>query len=504
MNQRIATNNNNDLQQHVTITNNKLSEVDVDEEEYETGDDDEDEEEDGGYDFPYKLKNINLHRSESVENNHFVEHEDQNYNNDPNNNYNNNLNIHNHNINQSSNNNQHYNTSNNKGGNFYEYDFDGDELVEGDAGTTCLYNQVTSASYRRESHQPHVQQATSEQRIDQQQQPPSSSSSPPSSTTSPSKKQKAMIATSSLHVTTAPPTKLGSIKSWSTDTFEYAKQYVFERLGKSQKTSDSELEKKIAELKEIQKEFKVLHDLSRLLYQQYYTTINTQKLLSGVLLDLSHKALDEGLCGQFNCSSISQKAVYKNGLKLLRHMGTFVKSMDTICNTTIEDSLATAKMLESARLKFDAYRSCLERVRNSHRDSHYTLRVQEAERNFNKHQSKYLRLHHDLNIKLKFLEDNRIKVFRKHLYLFQRGFHENVNHNKESLDAIMSQFSVDTTTHHENHHFLETPPQNSGCGSGGGDGGDHITNVSDQPVSESTHNDDTPNHVHNNNNKDNN
>ncbi|ESO05936.1 hypothetical protein HELRODRAFT_151577, partial [Helobdella robusta] len=208
------------------------------------------------------------------------------------------------------------------------------------------------------------------------------------------------------------------------------------------KTSDLELEKKVETLKDTQRQFRHLYDLARHLYTQYGQVIYTQKILGEVLTDLSHKYLEDGLTDQFNITATTQRIMTKNGEALLGLcLNVFLKSMSTLCNTTIEDTLNTVKELEASRLKYDAYRSYLEKVRDSPRDFHYTLKLQEAERNFTKHQAKYKRLHHDLNIKLKFLDENRIKVCQKHLHLFQRGFLCYINNNKQGMDEIMQQFN---------------------------------------------------------------
>ena len=142
MNQYPVTND-----QKVTITTNKLSEVTND---YVSEEEDEEEEE-GGYGLPYRLEKINLkERSDSVENNHFVDTYDNQYNDIP--------------------------GSNITGGNFYEYSFDDkadrNDLEEGDAGTTSIYNQTSTAFFRKDQqqHYPNQQQQKYNQQLYAQQQ----------------------------------------------------------------------------------------------------------------------------------------------------------------------------------------------------------------------------------------------------------------------------------------------------------------------------------------------
>ena len=49
----------------------------------------------------------------------------------------------------------------------------------------------------------------------------------------------------------------------------------------------------------------------------------------------------------------------KNGQQLLASLNFFVSSVNTIVNKTMEDSLATVKMYETARIEYDAYRFVL-------------------------------------------------------------------------------------------------------------------------------------------------
>ena len=59
-------------------------------------------------------------------------------------------------------------------------------------------------------------------------------------------------------MTPVPPTTLGQFKNWSVEAFEFAKQFVFEKIGRTQKTNDLELEKKVALVRETQSQFRLV------------------------------------------------------------------------------------------------------------------------------------------------------------------------------------------------------------------------------------------------------
>ena len=52
---------------------------------------------------------------------------------------------------------------------------------------------------------------------------------------------------------TTPSTKLESIKNWTISTYKCSRQTIFEKLGKSSRTVDSEMETQIESLRETQR-----------------------------------------------------------------------------------------------------------------------------------------------------------------------------------------------------------------------------------------------------------
>ena len=76
----------------------------------------------------------------------------------------------------------------------------------------------------------------------------------------------------------------------------------------------------------------------------------------------------------------------------------------------MEDSLATVRMYETARIEYDAYRTDLE-FYNSARDSEINqLRLAETQLRFNERKAEFEKLRSDVQIKLKFLDDNRVGI----------------------------------------------------------------------------------------------
>ena len=75
---------------------------------------------------------------------------------------------------------------------------------------------------------------------------------------------------------TTPSTKFESIKSWTISTYKCSRQTIYEKLGKSSRTVDSELEAQIESLRETQRKYANILRLSRALTSHFYHVIQTQ------------------------------------------------------------------------------------------------------------------------------------------------------------------------------------------------------------------------------------
>ena len=74
----------------------------------------------------------------------------------------------------------------------------------------------------------------------------------------------------------------------------------------------------------------------------------------------------------------------------------------------MEDSLATVKMYETARVEYDAYRTDLEFYKEARDTEINQMRLAETQVRFNEKKLEFEKLRSDVQIKLKFLDDNRV------------------------------------------------------------------------------------------------
>jgi hypothetical protein len=81
----------------------------------------------------------------------------------------------------------------------------------------------------------------------------------------------------------------------------------------------------------------------------------------------------------------------------------FISTLDTLCNKTIEDTITTIRLYEMSRLEYDACRTELELLPPG---SHMNVKQEE----FEKYKEKYEKFKCDVSIKLKFLDENQVRI----------------------------------------------------------------------------------------------
>ena len=144
-------------------------------------------------------------------------------------------------------------------------------------------------------------------------------------------------------------------------------QTLFEKLGKTSRTVDTELETQIETLRDTQRKYANILRLARALTSHFYHVIQTQvstifhiirvtrcheffpfqSALGECFGELAHKSPE--LQEEFLYNAETQKTLTKNGQTLIMALNFFVSSVNTLCNKTMEDTIATVKQYEIAR-----------------------------------------------------------------------------------------------------------------------------------------------------------
>lgn len=234
--------------------------------------------------------------------------------------------------------------------------------------------------------------------------------------------------------------KLDSVKKWGINTYKCTKQLFSERFGRGSRTVDLELEAQIDVLRETKSKYENILRLATALTCHFQSMVQTQQALGDTFTDLSQKSPE--LQDEFGYNAETQKLLCRNGEALLGAINFFVSSIDTLVNKTMEDTLMTIKLYENARLEFDAYRSDLEELSLGPRDAAAMVRIDMAQHDYQIHRDKYERLRSDVTIKLKFLEENKVKVMHKQLLLFHNAISAYFAGNQEQLEQTLIQFNV--------------------------------------------------------------
>ncbi|CAG7833150.1 unnamed protein product [Allacma fusca] len=243
----------------------------------------------------------------------------------------------------------------------------------------------------------------------------------------------------------SPTSKIETLKNWSISTYKCTKQLMFEKLGKSSRTVDSELEARIEHLRDLKRRYLQVLGLSRAFTSHFYHVIQTQQALAEVFSDLAQKSPE--LQQEFLYNAETQRNLQKNGEILLSALNFFLSSVNTLCNKTIEDTIITIRQYENSRIEYDAYRSDLELLLQVPKSDSTAAKIEESQRNFNLYKVTYEKLRDDVNIKLQFLDENRIKVMHKQLLLFHNAISAYFSGNQQSLEATLKQFSIKDSRH---------------------------------------------------------
>uniref|UniRef100_A0A8C6SI12 ADP-ribosylation factor interacting protein 2a n=1 Tax=Neogobius melanostomus TaxID=47308 RepID=A0A8C6SI12_9GOBI len=234
--------------------------------------------------------------------------------------------------------------------------------------------------------------------------------------------------------------KLDSVKKWGINTYKCTKQMFSERFGRGSRTVDLELEAQIDLLRDTKLKYENILRLATALTTHFQSMVETQQALGDTFTDLSQKSPE--LQDEFGYNAETQKLLCKNGESLLGAISFFVSSVDTLVNKTMEDTLLTIKQYENARLEFDAYRSDLEELSMGPRDAASMVRIEVAQQEYQFYRDKYERLRSDVTIKLKFLEENKVKVMHKQLLLFHNAISAYFAGNQQQLEQTLIQFNV--------------------------------------------------------------
>lgn len=198
-----------------------------------------------------------------------------------------------------------------------------------------------------------------------------------------------------------------NLKEWSKSAYKCTRQMVCEKLGKTSRTVDTELEIEIEGLRDTRKKYEHMLQLSRALTNHFYYLIDTQKSMGELFGDLAQKTPE--LREDFDNNALTQRTLAKHGEALMSALNVFSSQLNTLCTKSIEDTMITVRSYEAARVEFDAYRGDLEAIRSGAKGDFTKQRAYiECEKKYLAAKEKYERLRSDVAVKIKFLDENKV------------------------------------------------------------------------------------------------
>ncbi|KAK1174915.1 arfaptin-1 isoform X2 [Acipenser oxyrinchus oxyrinchus] len=238
--------------------------------------------------------------------------------------------------------------------------------------------------------------------------------------------------------------KLELVRKWSINTYKYTRQILSEKLGRGSRTVDLELEAQIEILRDNKRKYEYVVKLAQTLGSQLYQMVQTQRQLGDAFRPQFKIAeLHEE---EFGFNAETQKLLSKNGETLLGAINFFICSVKTLVDKTIEDTMVNIKQYENARIEYDAYRTDLEELNLGPRDATTVPKIEQSQYVFQAYREKYEKMRNDVSIKLKFLEENKVKVLHNQLVLFHSAIAAYYAGNQKQLEQTLKQFHIKLKT----------------------------------------------------------
>ncbi|KAM9335201.1 arfaptin-1-like [Symphorus nematophorus] len=242
--------------------------------------------------------------------------------------------------------------------------------------------------------------------------------------------------------------KLQKVRKWSITTYKCTKQALSEKLGRGSRTVDLDLEPRLELLKDDRQRYENMTKLAQTLASQLAQFTVTQKTLGDAFNDLSLKT--PTLHVEFGVNAEAQKFLAKSGETLSEAINAFTADMNTLINKTIEDTMINAKKYEAARIEYDAYRVDLEELNLGPRDAVTVPKLELAQKDFQSQRERYQKIRDDLSVKVKLLEENKVKVLHNQLWLLHGAIaahslscHSFLEQNIRQVGELLTNPSVD-------------------------------------------------------------
>ncbi|XP_042368241.1 arfaptin-1-like [Plectropomus leopardus] len=244
--------------------------------------------------------------------------------------------------------------------------------------------------------------------------------------------------------------KLQRVRKWSITTYKCTRQALSEKLGRGSRTVDLDLEPRLELLKDDRQRYDNVTKLAQTLANQLAQFTVTQKTLGDAFAELSLKT--PTLHVEFGLNAEAQKFLSKSGETLTTAINAFTSDMNTLVNKTIEDTMINTKQYEAARIEYDAYRVDLEELNLGPRDAVTLPKLELAQKDFQSQRERYENVRDALTVKVKLLQENKVKVLHNQLWLLHGAVAAHCLSCQSFLEQNMRQ-----ATEHFNNPSVDAP-----------------------------------------------
>ncbi|XP_062301271.1 arfaptin-1-like [Scomber scombrus] len=244
--------------------------------------------------------------------------------------------------------------------------------------------------------------------------------------------------------------KLQRVRKWSINTYKYTRQALSERLGRGSRTVDLDLEARLDLLKDDRQRYDNVTKLTQTMANQLAQLTVTQKTLGDTFSELGVKT--PMLNTEFGMNAEAHRFLSKSGETLTTAINSFTSDLNTLLNKTIEDTMINAKQYEAIRIEYDAYRVDLEELNLKPRDATTFPKLEQAQVEFQGQKEKYQKVRDDLSVKLKLLEENKVKVLHNQLWLL----HNAIASHSSSCHSFLEK-NIQKASEHLNNPSMDAP-----------------------------------------------
>lgn len=247
------------------------------------------------------------------------------------------------------------------------------------------------------------------------------------------------------------------MKKWTVTNYKYTKQLVGERFGHSTRTVDKDLEERIVELKLAKVQYANLLKESRNMLSKFEQLVLCHRNMRTQFQTMIAQAPE--LQEQLQSNAATQSVLEKNGEGLLGALRSFVESLTTLVNITIQDTFYTIKNYENSRIEYDAYRNDISTLQNAVPTDITKNKMLELQVVFEDRKQKWEKLKSDTTTKMNLLHENKIGVMKSQLDLFNNAVIAYFSGNGDKLNEVLSEYHIRTrkVSEDDNSSFLTRP-----------------------------------------------